>query len=86
MPRTQEQVAADQALTKAIQGVLEAYEVQEDYLLSDYMVICTQARIDEEGDAETAYSYLYRDSNLPTHAIMGMLEMAQLRIRSYVHE
>lgn len=85
MPRTEEQVKADEVLTESIQNVLKAYEIQDEYVLSDYMLICVQSRIDSEGAVETAYSYLYRNSELPTHVILGLLDIARMRLQHHVN-
>lgn len=84
MSRTEAQIVADTNLTESIQNVLKAYEIQDDYILSDYMIICVQSKIDKDGDVETAYSYLYRNSDLPTHVILGLLDIARLRLQHHV--
>lgn len=77
--RTPEQVAADQKLTEAIENSLEAYGFAGGDILTDYMVISAQVAIDDDGDQSTAYCYLYRDSDLPYHRILGLLEIARIR-------
>lgn len=77
--RNEEQVKADEELTQAIDNCLKAYGIQDDYILTDYLIICAQVRMDEDGDQITAYSHLYRDSDLPYHRIMGLLEVARVR-------
>lgn len=71
---------ADENLTNAIDQCLRAYEFEEDYILTDYMIIAVQAKIDEDGDTAMAYAYLYRDSDLPYHKILGLLEVARSRV------
>lgn len=85
MARTTEQIKADETLTEAVSVVLNAYSIQDDYVLTDYLVICAQSKIDEDGEAQTAYSYLYRDGDLPTHVILGLLDIAKTRIQGHVN-
>lgn len=85
MSRTVEQISADEALTEAIQRVLNVYGIQSDYLLGDYLIVCTQARIDEDGEACSAYAHLYRNGDLPAHAILGLLDVARTRIQYQVN-
>lgn len=77
--RTSEQITADDNLTLAIEATLRAYGLEEEYILTDYMVIAAQASIGADGEQSTAYSYMYRDSDLPIHKILGLLEVARSR-------
>lgn len=77
--RTEEQVTADENLTKAIDQCLRAYGFEENFILTDYLVIAAQVKLDEDGDTSTAYSYLYKDSDLPYYKILGLLEVARAR-------
>lgn len=78
--RSQEQIEADDNLTKAIDQSLRAYGFESDFILTDYMVIASQVKLDSDGDQNTAYSYLYRDSDLPLHSILGLLAVARARV------
>lgn len=86
MSRTEEQVKADTGLAHAIQNVLNAYADAENsnYFMSDFLVICARSRIDSDGEAETAYHYLYRDGSMAAHTILGLLDIARGRIQSNV--
>lgn len=79
MARTTEQIAADENLTEAINQALQAYGYEEDFILTDYMVIAAQTKLDEDGDQTSAYAYLYRDSSMPYHKILGLMEVARAR-------
>lgn len=79
--RTAEQIEADENLTRAIEQCVNAYGFADDYIITDYMVIAAQVRLDVDGDSETAYSYLYRDSDMPYHRILGLLEVARTRAK-----
>lgn len=78
--RNPQQVEADENLTKAINQSLRAYGFEDSYILTDYLVIAAQAKLDADGDTNTAYSYLYRDSDLPLHSILGLLAIARARV------
>lgn len=80
--RTEEEAEADEALASAIKKVIDVYQGDSNYLMSDYMVICVQSRIDEDGEPETAYNYLYSSGSMPSHTILGLLDIARGRIQA----
>lgn len=77
--RTEEQIEADENLTKAIEKCIKAYGYEEDFILTDYVVLAAQTKLDEDGDSVNAYTYLYRDSDMPYHKILGLMEVARRR-------
>lgn len=79
MARTEEQVEADVNLTNAIEQCIRAYGYEEDFILTDYIVLAAQTKLDEDGDSVNAYTYLYRDSDMPYHKILGLMEVARRR-------
>lgn len=79
MSRTDEQINADENLTKAIEQCIRAYGYEEAFIVTDYMVIAAQTKLDEDGDSINAYTYLYRDSDMPYHKILGLMEVARRR-------
>ncbi|SBT64235.1 hypothetical protein GA0070622_1205 [Micromonospora sediminicola] len=82
MSRTPEQVAADEALTAAIEQALLAYGPGDQaYILTEYVVVTSQQRFDEEGNGITAVGCINRDSDVPFHRILGLLEYAGTRTR-----
>lgn len=81
MARTAEQIAADDALTVAIQRATDAYFGAAPRLLTDYVVLTAEQGIDEEGDGETAIGWLIRDNEVPHYRIIGLLDMALTRHR-----
>lgn len=83
--KTTEQREADKLLTEAIENSLRAYEIMDDWVLTDYMVICGQTRLDSDGEPHNAYSYLYRDNYLATHSALGLLDIARARLTHYVN-
>lgn len=75
MPRTPEQVAADEALTAAIDAVWRAYDDDPDpgYLL-DYIVIAARRGFTDDGDNWTSVGSFARDDSVPTHVQLGLLQ------------
>lgn len=84
MSRSGEQVAADDALTTAIERVLQAYGDDQAYVLTEYVVVTSQQRFDEDGDGITAVGLMFRDSAVPTHRALGLCEYASTRLRHTV--
>jgi hypothetical protein len=82
--RSPEQVAADEALTAVIEGVLQAYDDGDAWLLAEYVVITSQQRYDDDGDLLTAVGALYRDGSVPTHRALGLVEHAAVRLRGRI--
>lgn len=81
MSRTPEQIAADDALTAAIEGVLIAYADDGNaWVISEYIVAAAQHRFDD-GDALTAVGLLYRDGDVPTHRALGLADYAATQLR-----
>lgn len=82
--RTEEQINADNNLTEAINQAIRAYGYEEDFILTDYVIIAAQTKLDADGDSVNAYTYLYRDSDMPYHKILGLLEVARRRAAYYM--
>lgn len=80
--RTPEQVAADDALTAAIEQTLAAYDDGgQAYVLTEYVVVTSQQRFDEDGDGITAVGLMSRDCDVPLHRLLGLVEYAAARLR-----
>lgn len=86
MPRTPEQVTADLALTAAIEQALAAYGDEQAYVLTEYVVVTSQQRFDDDGDSVTAVGLVYRDGDVPTHRALGLCEYAATRLRHYISQ
>lgn len=86
MARTPEQVAADAALTAAIEAVIAAYHDGDGvaYVLTEYVVVASQITYDGDGDGLTAVATLYRDSDVPIHRALGLLDYARTRMRKAI--
>lgn len=80
--RTPEQVAADQALTAAIEQALQAYGDEQAYVLTEYVVIASQQRFDGHGNGITAVGLISRDCDVPLHRMIGLIEYASTRLRT----
>lgn len=76
--RTEEQRAADEALTEAIERCGRAYGViDETAMTQEYVVVIGQQQWDVEHDvAIYSYSMLMRDGSAPGTRIVGLLESA----------
>ncbi|WP_280357091.1 hypothetical protein [Nocardia otitidiscaviarum] len=82
MSRTPEQIAADNALTEAIDAVWRAYDDDPDPgLLLDYTVVATRRGIDNDGDTWTSVGAFSRDDNVPVHVQMGLLLQRLTRLK-----
>lgn len=87
MPRTPEQIEADDALTVAIEKVIAAYyEGHRGYVLGEYIVISAQQGWDDDGDGLTATSTIHRDGDVPIHRCLGLAEYAATRYRARIAE
>lgn len=85
MPRTPEQVAADEQLTRAIEAVQSVYGMTEEaWVMSEYVVVAAGHRYDDEGESVTAISTLYRDGDVPVHRALGLLTYASTQLRTYI--
>lgn len=84
MTRTPEQVAADEALTAAIEAVQMAYHGEPEGVLTTYVVVAKRRWWDEEGDSMTAVYIDVRDGDMPPDEQLGLVEYAAARIRRRV--
>ncbi|MDV2477172.1 hypothetical protein F8M49_20850 [Rhodococcus zopfii] len=87
MARTPDQIAADEALTEAIQRVWHAYYCDADKgILLEYVVLARSRSFDEVGDALTAHALMPRDGDVPIDLMLGMTEYASTRLRKRIAE
>jgi hypothetical protein len=79
--RSEEQRAADEALTAAIERVMRAYEVKspEDNM-AEYVVVAALEALEEDGDITSSISFLLRDGKVHGSRVIGLLEDAKLQI------
>ncbi|MCK8670990.1 hypothetical protein M1M07_07645 [Rhodococcus sp. HM1] len=85
--RTPEQIAADDALTEAIEKVLEAYYPDDnDGIMLEYVVLVRSRDWNDDGISITASSMLTRDNDVPVDLLLGMTEYASARLRKQIAE
>ena len=85
MTRTPEQIAADDALTSAIEAVHQAYYADGvEGVLTKYIVLAQRQWWDEDGDAMTANYMSPRDNGIPLSDQLGLTEYASTRIRRQI--
>ena len=80
--RTPEQREADKLLADAIQRCSRAYELPEDAVIVNYVVVGSAIRSDGTADLYHDFTLL-RDNGqgLPDHVLVGMLDLALDRAR-----
>lgn len=85
--RTGEQIAADAALTEAIERVRAAYNDPGDaeWLLTDYLVIYAAQRFGPDGEGWTMVGSVYRDDDVPGYRLLGLIEFAAARVRALIN-
>lgn len=86
--RTAEQIEADKALTAAIERALLAYaDDGTAWVATEYVVVTSQQRFDDDGESLTAVGTLYRDGGeVPIHRALGLIEYAATRMRKHIAE
>jgi hypothetical protein len=87
MPRTPEQIEADDGLTDAITKVIKAYHgAERAFVLSEYVVLVAQQGWEDDGDSVTAMTSVPRDGDVPIHRLLGLVEYASTRYRATIAE
>ena len=85
--RTPEQIAADDALTAAIEQVWTAYYPDDDKgILLEYVVLARSRQFDDDGDALTSHAMMPRDGDVPIDLLLGMTEHTSTRLRKRIAE
>lgn len=82
--RTEEQKAADEALTAAIEACGKAYEVigEHDMMQEYAVVVALQSWNHEDDSANYSYTMLVRDGGDAGTRIVGLLEVASCDVKS----
>lgn len=78
--RTPEQVTADAALTKAVEGVVEAYQLvpsQGGGLLTGYVIFTMHQGLEVDGQGNARYNWICMEDGMPWHSILGLIDMGQ---------
>ncbi len=87
MIRSPEQIAADDALTAAIEAVHHAYHGDGvEGMLVTYLVLAQRQYVDDENDAVIEDYASPRDNYVPIAHQIGMLEMHGARLRAQIAE
>lgn len=76
MPRTPEQVAADEQLTAAVEALRKAYPDPADIgqeVLTEWVLLIRLRSWDADGDAITTNAFFCRDNSVSNDLVMGML-------------
>lgn len=87
MARTEEQIAADNALTAAIEAVVRAYDTEgnmQRFIPIEYLVITARLGVDEDGYEETSTGLIFRDGDVPLPRCLGLVDYAQTQLRHQV--
>lgn len=85
MSRTPEQVAADDALTAAIEAAERAYHGDDsEGVLVSYVVIAKRKFWDSDGAGVTAISSINKDSDVSMDELLGLVEYASTRYRAEI--
>jgi len=83
MSRTEEQIAADDNLTAAIERVAKLSGVLTDGdMLGDFVVVAATQTMDSDGEIEHAHISLFRNSGIAGWAAVGLLETASFFIKA----
>jgi hypothetical protein len=83
MARTEEQTAADDALTAAIERVAHAYQVLDNGdMLGDYVVLVATQELDGDGEVRHSYINLVRNGSVASTSAVGLMEIAAFDIKA----
>lgn len=81
VPRTEEQIAADDELTAAIEKAARAYEVLEPGdMMGDYVVIAATQELRED-EVVNSYFNLVRNGSSSTVTAVGLMEVASFDLK-----
>ena len=87
MPDAEARKIANDNLTEAVRGVLEAYDYADpNRVLTDFALIAATQGFDDDGDGTQAYHWFLRDGDLPWHRIFGLLEVGRLKLLAAYNE
>lgn len=80
MPRSEEQIAADEALAEAIERTLRAYDRNtEDGLLTGFIVLTVHQGFEEDGCGNARYEWLTHHA-MPWHSVIGLHEIGGMQL------
>lgn len=83
MPRSPEQIEADEGLTAAIQRVAAAYGVFDGGdVIGDYVVVAATQVLDGDGEVKHSYINLLRNGSIAATSAVGLLETAAFDVKA----
>ncbi|MDZ7914780.1 MAG: hypothetical protein U5O16_23550 [Rhodococcus sp. (in: high G+C Gram-positive bacteria)] len=86
MARTPEQVAADDALTAAIEAMHRAYHPEVTGVLTKYVVLAQRQFWDDDGRSTSVVYSSPQDDGMPLSDQLGLIEYAAARARAMIME
>jgi len=85
MARTEEQKAADEALTAALEECHRVYfGADQGVIMTDYLAVVAHQGIVGDGTSKTVISTLVRDGDIPNYRVLGLIEYAHSAMRNGV--
>lgn len=84
--RNEAQVKADEILSLAIQGCLEAYmpEHASQYTLVNFVVLTTMQQLWPEGVVVTEYPMFMSNGDMPWYQVLGLIAMHELKAKKEI--
>lgn len=79
---TPEQKAATERLHEAILATQTAFGYDNQFMVTDWMVLTAETRFDDDGDQISAYSRLYSNGQMPDYRALGLLEVHRTYLRN----
>ncbi len=82
MPRTPEQVAADEAVRDAVIAQLRAYGWDEGGVLTDFVVLGNMTMFGDAGEPISTTFSLHAEEAVPLYRLLGLCEAAAAHYRA----
>lgn len=82
MTKTPEQAAADDALSQALVDACKAYgHLEEGWAIGDYVIAIEYTPFSDEFIGRERYGYVLPSDYLPTHRVLGLLDVTTRAVR-----
>jgi hypothetical protein len=84
--KNSEQINADEALTRAVEGCLKAYmpEHASAYTLTDFVVLTSLQQITSEGVVVTRHPMFMSNGDLPWYRVLGLIDIHKLKAKNEI--
>jgi hypothetical protein len=82
VPRTPEEVKADETVREAVLGVLRAYGWDDTGVLTDWLVIGSLNHYGDDGVPVASLFALHGEESIPLYRLLGLCDAAATRYRS----